>query len=261
MAAQLARAIWYPSNLPDRITNIVILAAVLILAMAGFDYAKTPAYDFLNQRVSANAQILAVVVLWLAGTVTLWGIAREEYVTIPRSVVPAVLSYLLLALLCSIVWFVRGIFSSSDPYHLEFGAPIEGQDLREVLIGGQLFLLINLGTLYYKKPDGSTVRGFTNSFTQAKKLFHRLFDDLTPNKDRKLIIPSLRAELKSLSGKANTLNATLREEEAKFANDIASASGRLDTALGEATVVTVAQNPAGVLKEQAKPLETFGIRI
>lgn len=259
MASRLSRSIWYPSSLPDRFANLGLLGLGLLLFVFGFDYAKVPIADFLDLRASPMVQSVTIVALAMLGGVTVWGLARDEYVSTTRSIVPSILSYCVLALLCCTAWLVRGLFAQKNPYRLVLCAPILWSDVRQIAICGQLFLLANLGTLYVKKADGSAVRAFAASNARARRLLRRLFTDRSSDAASDMMIESLRNELKTLASKKNSLDAALHADEMVEANRISAAAKRLTEAFDNALISSIKADPATMLADARDSLIIFGI--
>lgn len=198
MSSKAYQFIWFPSNLLDRIANIIILFIILALFVIGFDYAKAPTFDLAAIRSVVGVRVFAALLLAALGIVVTWGLAREEYVMNERALLPAVSAYALLATGCSLAWLVRGIFSMT-PYVLTTSRPIDWAVFLEIIIGGQLLAVLNIGTLYYKKGDGATVRAFANSYALAQKLLQQLFSHSTPVNVREALIPSATCRTRSRS--------------------------------------------------------------
>lgn len=251
--------IWFPSNLLDRIANIIILFIILALFVVGFDYAKAPAFDLTAIRSVIGVRVFGALLLAALGIVVTWGLAREEYVTNERALLPAVSAYAVLATVCSLAWLVRGLFSMT-PYVLTTSRPIDWAVFLEIMIGGQLLAVLNIGTLYYKKGDGATVRAFANSYALAQKLLQQLFSNSTPVNVREALIPSLQAELTSIGGKSNQMNVALHGPEAKFANDICKAAVSLEKAIAGHLHAQTARNPRMVLGILTDALDKFGVK-
>lgn len=259
MLSRLSHLIWYPSSLPDRLANLGLLGLVLLLFIFGFDYAKVPVADFLDLRASPMVQSAAIAALVMVGCLTVWGLARDEYVETRRSILPSILSYFVLALLCCTSWLVRGLFALESPYRLDVSAPISWSDVRQIAICGQVFLLANLGTLYVKKADGSAVRAFAASNARVRRLLRRLFTDHSSDIVLDVMIESLRNELKALASKKYSLDATLHAGEAEEANRICTAAERLRETFESLLIITIKADPATALACVHDSLTIFGI--